>query len=62
MIGRRSQPTKADLINRDGFDVDHLTIVIFIDIDILGSSIGIGGDRETVKNPEGFVGIKDRIG
>jgi len=50
------------LVDRDGFNVDHLTVVILVDIDILGSGVGIGGDGETIKNPKGFVGIKDRIG
>ena len=62
MIGRRSESSKANLVDGDGFNVDHLIIVIFININILGSSIGIGGDRKTIKNPESLIGIEDRIG
>lgn len=61
LVGGRSQSTKTNLVDGDGFDIDHLTVVVFVDIDVLGSGVGIGGDRETVENPESFVGIENRI-
>ncbi len=62
MIGGRSQSTKANLVNRNGFNVDHLVIVVFVDINILRSGIGIGGDGKTIENAESFREIKDGIG